>query len=197
MGRSIYCSTCKKEKEPGRENESRCKACKAAARKAKNDKRRSDLGLPEYGTGRKLTCSSCGATKEDRDRSYCRACFVKKERERYQKQHGLSIYCECGNEKESYRRDRCDKCQLVIDRAKYKADSKKYRASINGYKSLVRNVTFKAIQQGLLVKKPCEVCGTTEKVEAHHDDYTKPLEVRWLCKTHHQEHHKNNPNLEE
>lgn len=28
------------------------------------------------------------------------------------------------------------------------------------------------------------------KVQAHHDDYSKPLEVRWLCVPHHALHHK-------
>lgn len=37
-------------------------------------------------------------------------------------------------------------------------------------------------------KQPCEVCGA-EKSEAHHDDYTKPLSVRWLCRSHHRLHH--------
>jgi hypothetical protein len=45
-----------------------------------------------------------------------------------------------------------------------------------------------AIRRGELTKKPCETCGA-DKAEAHHDDYSKPLEVRWLCKTHHMEHH--------
>ncbi|MFC3331681.1 hypothetical protein ACFOEM_04310 [Paenalcaligenes hominis] len=34
----------------------------------------------------------------------------------------------------------------------------------------------------------CEVCGKS-KVDAHHDDYSKPLEVRWLCREHHMQHH--------
>lgn len=46
-----------------------------------------------------------------------------------------------------------------------------------------------AIKRGHLVKGPCEVCGS-ERVHAHHDDYSKPLEVRWLCPTHHGEAHR-------
>jgi hypothetical protein len=37
---------------------------------------------------------------------------------------------------------------------------------------------------GVLVKQPCEVCGY-EPAEAHHSDYSKPDEVRWLCRKHH------------
>jgi hypothetical protein len=47
-----------------------------------------------------------------------------------------------------------------------------------------------ALRDGILTRKPCEVCGVSDHVEAHHDDYTKPLDVRWLCDPHHKEHHK-------
>lgn len=46
----------------------------------------------------------------------------------------------------------------------------------------------RAIAAGKLVRLPCEVCGI-EPAEGHHDDYSKPLDVRWLCKLHHREHH--------
>lgn len=41
----------------------------------------------------------------------------------------------------------------------------------------------RAVKKGLVIPQPCEVCG--EKAEAHHPDYSKPLEVVWLCHLHH------------
>lgn len=41
-----------------------------------------------------------------------------------------------------------------------------------------------AVKRGTIQKMPCEVCGELQ-VQAHHDDYSKPLHVRWLCKPHH------------
>jgi hypothetical protein len=46
-----------------------------------------------------------------------------------------------------------------------------------------------AIRDKRLFKEPCEVCGTEEKINAHHDDYLKPLNVRWLCASHHRQWH--------
>lgn len=37
--------------------------------------------------------------------------------------------------------------------------------------------------------RACEIDGCSELGERHHDDYSKPLEVRFLCKQHHSEHH--------
>lgn len=51
-----------------------------------------------------------------------------------------------------------------------------------------RKAVRAAIAAGHLVRQPCEVCAA-EKVQAHHDDYSKPLDVRWLCRPHHDEHH--------
>lgn len=46
-----------------------------------------------------------------------------------------------------------------------------------------------ALKRGLIEKAPCEVCGSAE-VDAHHDDYDKPMDVRWLCRRHHQAEHR-------
>lgn len=45
----------------------------------------------------------------------------------------------------------------------------------------------RAIKRGVLAREDCEVCGAP--AEAHHDDYSQPLDVRWLCKQHHEEEH--------
>jgi sigma-70-like protein len=49
-----------------------------------------------------------------------------------------------------------------------------------------------AVRSGRISKRPCKVCGD-ENSEAHHEDYDKPLEVVWLCKKHHDEHHRGGP----
>lgn len=57
------------------------------------------------------------------------------------------------------------------------------------------NAVNNAVRDGKLQPKPCEVCGKVRAV-AHHDDYNKPLEVRWLCQAHHMQwHEENGPGL--
>lgn len=43
-------------------------------------------------------------------------------------------------------------------------------------------------RRGKLVQQPCAVCGA-EKTEMHHHDYSKPLEVEWLCRPCHMRTH--------
>lgn len=47
-----------------------------------------------------------------------------------------------------------------------------------------RKKVYTNIRNGKLKRLHCEVCGNI-KSEAHHEDYSKPLEVIWLCKEHH------------
>jgi hypothetical protein len=56
------------------------------------------------------------------------------------------------------------------------------------HKRAAHQAVSNAIRCGKLVKQPCEKCGAL-KVQAHHDDYSKPLDVRWLCIPHHNQHH--------
>jgi len=57
-------------------------------------------------------------------------------------------------------------------------------------KYAARKAVLAALRGGLLVKLACNRCGGT-KAQAHHADYSKPLDVEWLCvKCHTDEHHK-------
>lgn len=54
------------------------------------------------------------------------------------------------------------------------------RASLEKYAA--RERVRRAVQAGRLVRPDrCEGCELSVPVQAHHDDYSKPLEVRWLC----------------
>ena len=63
-----------------------------------------------------------------------------------------------------------------------------------------QNLAEKAIQRGVLVNpQVCEECGASYRfkdgrtaIQAHHDDYNKPLDVRWLCQKCHHDWHKHN-----
>ncbi len=46
-----------------------------------------------------------------------------------------------------------------------------------------------AIRKGRLTKQPCAVCGSLN-AHAHHEDYSKPLDVMWLCPAHHNARHR-------
>ena len=46
-----------------------------------------------------------------------------------------------------------------------------------------------AIRKGLIKRECCEVCGAVD-VDGHHDDYDRPMAVRWLCRLHHREVHR-------
>jgi len=63
-----------------------------------------------------------------------------------------------------------------------------YRAR-NREKTQAQNKLNYAIRKGVLSRLPCEVCYTDKNVHAHHEDYTKPLDVRWLCFQCHKDTH--------
>lgn len=55
-------------------------------------------------------------------------------------------------------------------------------------KQKARTLTGQAIKRGHLIKQPCQQCGAFD-VQAHHHDYSKPLDIVWLCKPCHLAEH--------
>lgn len=59
----------------------------------------------------------------------------------------------------------------------------------NRHKVLAHKAVRYAVACGRLTKEPCKVCGSPE-VGAHHEDYSRRLDVVWLCAAHHSELHR-------
>lgn len=68
------------------------------------------------------------------------------------------------------------------------ATGKRIRASPDNYLFTHARVAY-ALKKGTLKRMPCLMCGTTKNIHAHHDDYSKPLDVMWLCVVHHKSRH--------
>jgi hypothetical protein len=95
----------------------------------------------------------------------------------------------CGKPFEARTR-RAKICPGRCYRAHEAESSKRARALYSEERRRASVLTGCAIASGLLVRQPCEVCGCgRRKADAHHDDYSRPLEVRWLCRSHHRQHH--------
>jgi hypothetical protein len=79
-------------------------------------------------------------------------------------------------------------------RKHYQANRDRYAArskSRSPKKRAAHVAVERALTNGAMRRQPCETCGA-KPAEAHHDDYSKPLSVRWLCRSHHQAWHREN-----
>ena len=63
-------------------------------------------------------------------------------------------------------------------------------AAKNRHKRNAHLKVLRAIKSGKIIRGPCERCGTKNEIEGHHEDYSKPLQVMWLCILHHKERHR-------
>lgn len=61
----------------------------------------------------------------------------------------------------------------------------------NPHKNRAHKRVYDAIKSGRLVRPTsCEICKEHGLIHAHHDDYSKPLDVKFICRSCHvQLHH--------
>jgi hypothetical protein len=78
-------------------------------------------------------------------------------------------------------KDAYNKKRAEINRRYKERDKAKERARAN---------LFYAVSTGK-IKNPCkcERCGKEGYTEAHHEDYSKPLDINWLCDSCHKKRH--------
>ena len=204
MARSAHCYMCGELKGPGYEKYGYCKTCKHKKRSEERSKARAEEGLRPWGLGPNPICKDCGKTKEDIRQTRCNECRSVHDKAK-RRERGLVVRvntgrCPCGAERGAGQRQYCTECQRVYQQKwrdskrlppEQLAEVKAKRWEEAKFKRAARRFTETCIRIGVLVKQPCEVCGTEESVESHHDDYSKPMEIRWLCTKHHHEHHVN------
>lgn len=128
---------------------------------------------PQMGEGRLNKCKDC--TKRDVSANY---------------RANIEHY-------RAYERRRLGNPDRVAARSEYACTARGKEAAFRGRMAWIQRnplaraahvAVGNAVRDGKLIRQPCEVCGQIQ-VHAHHDDYTKPLSVRWLCVDHHLEHH--------
>ena len=133
------------------------------------------------------------------DTKECRKCGWTKPLSAFHKsktgRDGYKLDCAvcCREHSRLYRLDNIDRCR-GYDRKRgnryqeKKEYYKKYRTN-NQTKIKAHRLVSRAIIAKTLIPEPCAVCGTEENITAHHCDYSKPLDITWLCSGHHKQWH--------
>ena len=149
-------------------------------------------------TGTKTkVCSYCGQ-RRDREKfatgRMCKLCKTKYDKERYlekkvdidfrMREYGSTEQGRKVNRRAStkYGKTRNRIVSQIHWYERLKEDPEAYAEFLRKHRT--NNAVHNALKRGTLMKGVCEVCGDPN-VHAHHDDYDKPLEVRWLCPLHH------------
>ena len=130
------------------------------------DKNRKDGLMP--------ICIECKKSEQQKNKDRAREYYQEYYQDPVKKEHALFVagkYQKTTAAKESRRKSRL----------KGKPDS----PEIIKARSCLNN----AIKAGKISREPCSVCGKEKYIHGHHKDYSKPLDVIWLCAKHHKEMH--------
>lgn len=108
----------------------------------------------------------------------------------------LSFCKECVKARVAAHREANLEAIQAYDRARYQEPGRHARSyqhakstrARHPEKARARTALRRAVKSGAVKREPCKVCGS-RRVQGHHEDYSKPLDVVWLCFKHHMEVH--------
>lgn len=144
------------------------------------------------------TCRICQATSEtaefyNRVNSRCKECHKAKVREN--RANNLDYY-------RSYDAERFQNDPKVRERNNRYRKTEQGKASValarrtwlkeNAVKRAAHVILGNAVRDGKITKPDsCTACGKSSvRIDGHHEDYTRPLAVEWLCRRCHVNTHK-------
>lgn len=108
---------------------------------------------------------------------YCNVCGVKLTAKNQYSTNTVALciehYCQAAKERSiAYEKTPARKRGQMLNQRKNRIRNKE--------KVSARSIVSYALSKGTLIRLPCEICGDIHS-HAHHNDYSKPLKVRWLC----------------
>jgi len=162
-------------------------------RSASHAQETDDSASPAEVSGSSLNHSTKMPPRDDEDSFRCGKCGEMKPRScfhSWNRGRGFQSYCkDCDRLRNKSRSETARRAWATSEAGKAsqrKWQRKAYLASPK--KFLAHSAVRYALETDRLVKSPCEICGSRQ-TEAHHDNYSRPLDVRWLCRRHHADLH--------
>lgn len=136
-------------------------------------------------------CSRCGVEKADDEfciargqrTNRCKACHAEVTRAWRAKDPAKAAVSSKAWQKANPERVKATKRQYEMDHPDKKAQWRQKFDAENPEKRAAHRAVSREIRAGRMVRpEHCSECGQAGRIEAHHEDYSKHLEVVWLCK---------------
>lgn len=151
-----------------------------------------------------MLCTKCEKDKEEKCfefrkdrgsyRTVCKECRNERNRSNYPKiatslsekrkiKYARDKDSKKEKARERYWKNRDSLLEKARERSSYGKSkyNQEYRIR-NKDKFAVRQAVSRALKNGKLTKADsCQICGFQESLQAHHQDYSQPLMVIWLC----------------
>jgi hypothetical protein len=147
--------------------------------------------MTKAGSEELRNCKECLEQKSINDyyasnKSSCKTCVAKGVREnRYKNIDYYRSYDRYRYRIDENRKEHCRNAGKNFDKEK-KIEAQRVSRKNNPEKYLARQRVKRALEKSKITKDDkCFFCEKDKELQAHHHDYSKPLDVFWLCSTCH------------